>query len=203
MICYGSTHDSRSTNSRSTNSKPDVLTTRTDSSSCQWVRRREPPQSPRRVNRHRGRTDVVLRQAKADHRPHPAAVGCRLQHLLARVRHVARGIDARYRRGPIGAHPEPCTDHDRVGIDAVAVRQLDRRHVSIVAGGMKAHRMGDDADDAPVANLETVTERAMDHVAAPMLRQAVDLRQLVDQARGGQHPTSDDRVPAHEFDAEA
>lgn len=28
MICYGSTHDSRSTNSRSTNSKPDGLTTR-------------------------------------------------------------------------------------------------------------------------------------------------------------------------------
>ena len=68
---------------------------------------------------------------------------------------------------------------------------------------MKAHRMGDDADDVPVANLETATERAMDHVAAPVLSQAVDLRQLVDQARGGQHPTSDDRVPAHEFDAEA
>ena len=44
--------------------------------------------------------DVIVGQAEADHRPDPAAVGGGLQHLLARVGHVAGGVDAGYRRCP-------------------------------------------------------------------------------------------------------
>ena len=63
--------------------------------------------------------------------------------------------------------------------------------------------MGHDVDDAPVANLEAMTERAVDHVDAPVLGEAVDVRQLVDEAGGGQHSTGDDRVAANELDAES
>ena len=148
----------------------------------------------------------------------------------------------------LGTHPEPCTDHDSICVDAVAVRQLDRGDAPVVAGddpahanvddahpggsqslerrvvgvdtvvedhgvpgaqlaeqrgGVKAHRMGDDVDDAPVANLEAMAERAVDHVAAPVLSEAVDVGQLVDEAGGGEHATGDDRVATDELDAEA
>ena len=70
-------------------------------------------------------------------------------------------------------------------------------------GGVQAHRVGDDLDDAPVADLEAVAERAVDDVAAPVLGEAVDVGELVDQAGGGEHPTGDDRVTADELDPEA
>ena len=63
--------------------------------------------------------------------------------------------------------------------------------------------MGDDLDDAPVADLVAVAERTVDDVAAPVLGEAVDVRELVHQTGGGKHPTSDDGVAADELDAEA
>ena len=63
--------------------------------------------------------------------------------------------------------------------------------------------MGDDLDDALVADLVAVAERAVDDVAAPVLGEAVDVGELVDEAGGGQHPAGDDRVAAGELDAEA
>ena len=62
--------------------------------------------------------------------------------------------------------------------------------------------MGDDLDDAPVADLVAVAERTVDDVAAPVLRETVDVRQLVHQTGGGKNPTSDDGVTADELDAE-
>ena len=62
--------------------------------------------------------------------------------------------------------------------------------------------MGDDLDDAPVADLEAVAERAVDDVAAPVLGEAVDVGELVDQTGGGQNPPGDDGVTADELDAE-
>ena len=118
-----------------------------------------------------GGLDVVVGEAEADHRADPAAVGRSLQHLLARVGHVAGGVEARYRRRPgrvrldevpepgrvrrrseaerrerFGAHPEPWADRDRVGVDAVAVGQLDRRDVPVVAGDDAADALVDDVD---------------------------------------------------------
>ena len=220
-----------------------------------------------------GGSDVVVGETEADHGADPAAVGGGLQHLLARIGHVAGRVEARYGRCPgrvglhevsepgrvrrwleterrerFGAHPEPGADHDRVGVDAVVVGQLDRRdvavgtrddaaHVSVddvhaagsqgvelgvvdvdrvvehdgelgaqlaeQPGGVESHRVGDDLDDAPVADLEAVAERTVDDVAAPVLGEAVDVRELVDQAGGGKNPTSDDGVTADELDAEA
>ena len=69
-------------------------------------------------------------------------------------------------------------------------------------GGVQTQRVGDDLDDAPVADLEAVTERAVDDVAAPVLGEPVDVGELVDQAGGGEHPTGDDGVTADELDAE-
>ena len=69
-------------------------------------------------------------------------------------------------------------------------------------GGVEPHRVGDDLHDALVADLETVAERTVDDITAPVLRQAVDLRQLVDQPGRGKHPPSDDRMATDEFGAE-
>ncbi len=95
--------------------------------------------------------EVVVGEAEADHGADPAAVGGGLQHLLARIGHIAGRVEARYHRCPggvglhevaesgrvcrrseperrerFGPHPEPGADHDRVGVDALAVGQLDR-----------------------------------------------------------------------------
>ena len=53
---------------------------------------------------------------------------------------------------------------------------------------------GEDLDDAQVAHLVSVAERAMDDVAAPMLREALDVGEFVSQARGSQGAVRDDRV---------
>ena len=112
-------------------------------------------------------------------RADPAAVGGGLQHLLARVGHVAGGVEARHRRRPgrvgldevaepgrvrrrleterrerLGAHPEPGADHDRVGVDAVAVGQLDRRDVPVVARDDAAHAPVDDVHPGGSQGLE-------------------------------------------------
>ena len=63
--------------------------------------------------------------------------------------------------------------------------------------------MGDDLDDAPVTDLEAVAERAVDDVAAPVLGQAVDVGELVDQTGGGEHTAREHGVAAGEVDAEA
>ena len=63
--------------------------------------------------------------------------------------------------------------------------------------------MGDDLDDAPVADLEAVAEGSVDDVATPVLRHAVDVRQLVHQTGRGEDPTGDDGVATDELDAEA
>ena len=210
---------------------------------------------------------------EADHGADPAAVGGGLQHLLARIGHVAGRVEARYRRRPgrvrlhevpepgrvcrgseaerrerLGAHPEPGTDHDRVGVDAFAGRparppatwpsapvtmrldlpvddlhpagsqgvELGVVHVGGVVehdgepgaelaeqpGRVESRRVGDDLDDSPVADLVSVAERAVDDVAPPVLREAVDVGELVDQTGGGKHPASDDGVTADELDAE-
>ena len=55
------------------------------------------------------------------------------------------------------------------------------RQLAEQPGGMEPHRVGDDLDDAPVADLEAVAERAVDDVAPPVLCQAVDVGELVHQ----------------------
>ncbi len=152
------------------------------------------------------------------------------------------------RRERFDTHLEPGADHDRVGVDAGVVGQLDRRDVAVGTrddaahvsfddvhaagsqgielgvvdvdravehhgelgaqlaeqrGGVESPRVGDDLDDAPVADLVAVAERTVDDVAAPVLREAVDVRELVHQTGGGKHPTSDDGVTVDELDAEA
>ena len=62
--------------------------------------------------------------------------------------------------------------------------------------------MGDDLDDAPVADLEAVAEGAVDDVAAPVLGQSVDVGEFVDQTGGGEHSTGDERMPTGERDVE-
>ena len=146
------------------------------------------------------------------------------------------------------AHREPRADHDRVGVDAHVVGQLDRRDVAVGTGDDAAHlsvhdvdtagsqgielgvvhvdrvvehhsepgaqlaeqrggvetpRVGDDLDDAPVADLVAVAERTVDDVAAPVLGEAVDVRELVDETGGGQHSSGDQRMATGELDAEA
>ena len=51
--------------------------------------------------------------------------------------------------------------------------------------GMQSHRLCDDHDQAPVADLVTMAERAMDDVTAPVLSRALDLRQHIDDPGGG------------------
>ena len=70
-------------------------------------------------------------------------------------------------------------------------------------GGVQPHRVGDDLDHPPVPELEAVTERTVDHVASPALREAIDLGEHVHEARGGQDPTGDDGVTSDELDPEA
>ena len=70
-------------------------------------------------------------------------------------------------------------------------------------GGMESHRVRDDVDDAPIAHLEAVAERTVDHVAPPVFGQPVDSRELVHQTGRGQHPASHDGVAAHQLDPEA
>ena len=77
------------------------------------------------------------------------------------------------------------------------------RQLAEQPGGVEPHRVGDDLDDAPVADLEAVAERAVDDVAAPVLGEAVDVGELVDQTGRGEHPAGDDGVAADELDAEA
>jgi hypothetical protein len=60
----------------------------------------------------------------------------------------------------------------------------------------------DDLDDAPVADLVPVAERAVDDVTTPVLREALDLGELVDETGGREHAAGDDRVPADEVDPE-
>jgi hypothetical protein len=69
-------------------------------------------------------------------------------------------------------------------------------------GDVEAPRVSDNLDDASVSDLEAVAERTMNYVASPMLSQAVDVRELVNQTGGGENPTSDYGVTAGEFDAE-
>ena len=164
----------------------------------------------------------------------PSPVGC------------STGVEAQ-RRERLGAHLEPCPDRDGVGRDAVAVAQLDRGDMPVVAGddapdalvddvhpgrsqGLDAgvtgvdavvehqgepcaelpeqagrvepRRMGDDLDDPAVADLEPVAERAVDDVATPVVGEALDVGEHVDQTGGGEHPAGDQRVAADELDAE-
>ena len=89
------------------------------------------------------------------------------------------------------------------GVDAVV--QDHREPVGQLAeqaGGMEAHLVGDDLDDASVADLEAVAEGAMDHVAAPVLAQTVDVGEFVDQTGGRKHSPGDQRMPTGERDAE-
>ena len=148
----------------------------------------------------------------------------------------------------LGAHLEPRTDHDCVSVDAVAVDQLDRGDVPVIArdepsnppvddghsggpqrielrvvgvdavvehqgapvgqlaeqpGAAKVHGVGDDLDDALVTDLEAVAERAVDDVAPPVLGQAIDVGELVDQTGGGEHTAREHSVAAGEVEAEA
>ncbi len=91
-------------------------------------------------------------------------------------------------------------------VDADGVVEHDRELGGQLAeqrDGVEAHRVGDDLDDAPVADLVAVAERAVDDVRAPVLGEALDGGELVDQPGGGEHPPGDDRVAADEFDPEA
>ena len=69
--------------------------------------------------------------------------------------------------------------------------------------GVKTPRVGDDLDDASVADFEAVAERAMDDIAAPVFGETLDVGKVVDEARGGEHPSGDHRMTADELDAEA
>ena len=68
---------------------------------------------------------------------------------------------------------------------------------------VEPRRMGDDLDDAPVADLEPVAERAVDDVATPVAGKALDVGEFVDQTGCGEHPAGEHRVAADELDAEA
>ncbi len=95
--------------------------------------------------------------------------------------------------------------HDFGVVKTDALVQDERepwRELPEQARGVKTHGMSDDLDDASVADFESVAERTMDDVATPVLGDAVDVGQLVDQAGGSEHPAGDHRVPADELDAE-
>jgi transcriptional regulator with XRE-family HTH domain len=62
--------------------------------------------------------------------------------------------------------------------------------------------VGDDLDDAPIANLVTVAERAVDHVAAPVFGQPVDVGKRVHQTGGGEHSASYHAVAPGELNTE-
>src|SRR5690606_31828064 len=71
------------------------------------------------------------------------------------------------------------------------------------SGRVESHRVGDDLDDGPVAELEAVAEGAVDDVSPPPFGEAVDVRKLVHQAGRSEHPPSDDGVASDELDAES
>ena len=77
-----------------------------------------------------------------------------------------------------------------------------RGQVAEQLGDVQPRWMGDNLDDALVADLVAVAERAVDDVAPPVLREALDVRELVHQARGGKDPAGNDGVAAGELDAE-
>ena len=83
--------------------------------------------------------------------------------------------------------------HDRVPIGQLAEQ----------GGRVQPHLVGDHVHDAAVAHLVAVTERAVDDIATPVIGDAVDVGQHVDEPSGRQHPAGDDRVAAGQFDAEA
>jgi transcriptional regulator with XRE-family HTH domain len=70
-------------------------------------------------------------------------------------------------------------------------------------GPMEILRMGDDLHDALITEFVAVAERAVDHLAPPVLRESVDVGQLVHQTGCRQHPARHDGVPTDELDAEA
>ncbi len=226
------------------------------------------------VGRWPGRgVQVVAGETEADHPADPAAGGRGEQHLLARVGDVAGGVEPGNRglagrggldhvaepgrvrrrceaeRGEhLGPHPEPATDHDRVGVDAAAIGQLDRGHATVGAGDdppdlpvdhvhpggpqrielgvvgrhrvvehqrqpgaelaeehswVQSHRVRDDLHQAQVTNLVPMTERTVDDITSPVLGQALDVGQLVDQPGRREHASGDHRVTPDELDAEA
>ena len=69
-------------------------------------------------------------------------------------------------------------------------------------GSVEPQRVENDLDDVPVADLETMTERAVDDVVPPVVCQALDVGELVHQSGSGKNSTSNDGVTADQFDAE-
>jgi hypothetical protein len=67
---------------------------------------------------------------------------------------------------------------------------------------VEPQRVGDYLDDSLVADLIAVTERAVDDVAPPVLSQTLNVRELVNQAGGGNNPASNDGVATGELHAE-
>jgi len=67
----------------------------------------------------------------------------------------------------------------------------------------QAHRVGENLHDALVAGFVTVAERAVDDSVSPVLREAVDVGQLIYGAGRGQDASGNDRVPPDELDAQA
>ena len=91
-----------------------------------------------------------------------------------------------------------------VGGDAVVQHQGQPvAELAEQTGRVEPDRAGDDLDDALVAHLVAVAERAVDDVAAPVLGHALDVGQLVDQPGGGQHPAGQHHVAADQLEAEA
>src|SRR5215210_1442046 len=89
-------------------------------------------------------------------------------------------------------------------VDAVVDHQREPgTQLAEQPGGVETPRVGDNLDDALVADLETVAERTVDDVAAPVFGQTVDGGEVVDHSRGGEHPTGEHGVAADELDAEA
>ncbi len=70
-------------------------------------------------------------------------------------------------------------------------------------GGVQAHRVGEDLNDALVAGFVTVAERAVDDSVSPLLREAIDVGQLIHGAGRGKDASGNDRVPTDELDAQA
>src|SRR5699024_1074311 len=62
--------------------------------------------------------------------------------------------------------------------------------------------MVDDCHHPLVPHLETVAERTMHNLDAPVLGQPCDVREYIHQPGRGEHPACDDRVPPGEFDME-
>ena len=86
-----------------------------------------------------------------------------------------------------------------VGVDAGGVVDHHGQPVGELAEerrGVQAHGVGDDLDHPGVAHLVAVAERAVHHVAAPVLPHALDVGQLVDESAGDHHPPGHHRGPA-------